>query len=64
MGMTVDEAMQEFYLVYDSVFGVATQSPQERAGILQDQLKGLMARKNIPESAKLEDVRLGGDCKV
>jgi hypothetical protein len=62
--MTVDDAMQEFHSVYTSVFGAAIQSPQERAGILQDQLKHLMARNNIPESAKLEDIRLGGDCKV
>jgi hypothetical protein len=64
--MTVEEAMQEFYSVYDSVFDVASQSPQQRAGILQDKIKSLMARDNlnIPESAKLEGIRFGGDCKV
>jgi hypothetical protein len=65
-GMTVEEAMQEFYSVYDSVFDVASHSPQQRAGILQAKIKSLMARNNlnIPESAKLEDIRFGGDCKV
>jgi hypothetical protein len=64
--MTVEEAMEEFYSVYNSVFDAASKSPRQRAGILQGKIKSLMARDNfnIPESAKLEDIRFGGACKV
>lgn len=64
--MSIDEAQEEFYRVYNAVFANEESTPEQRSLKMADAIKELLGNEkfHIPETAKLSDVTFGGDCKL
>jgi hypothetical protein len=62
MGMSVDEASEEFFTIVQEVYTPKNLAPAERTQKLKECMEGLLKKKGLPVDLKLRGETPVGQC--
>ena len=62
LGMSVDEASEEFFTIIQEVYTPKNLAPAERTQKLRECMEGLLKKKGLPIGLKLRSETTEGQC--
>jgi hypothetical protein len=62
LGMSVDEASEEFFMIIQEVYTPKNLAPTERTQKLKECMEGLLKKKGLPVDLKLRGETPAGQC--
>jgi hypothetical protein len=62
LGMSVDEASEEFFTIVQEVYAPKNLEPAERTQKLRECMEGLLTKKGLPIDLKLRGETPAGQC--